>query len=107
MWFIILVILTLVSIGIGIKFFIEYSKTKEKKFLLAAIILTFVIPGILLYFIYKIFFQIIIVKTPACYTVAQVPLKNTSTALLIYRKELIKKLSKRLPENVIKKISKK
>lgn len=50
-----LVIAVIVSIVFGILSFIKYGKTGERKFILLGILLTFIIPGLLLYFVLRFY----------------------------------------------------
>ncbi len=48
-----LVLIFLVSLGLGIFSLLKYKKTKGKKFLVIGIILSFVVPGIILLIIFQ------------------------------------------------------
>jgi len=62
---VIVIIAIIVSIIFGIFSFIKYGKTGKKKFLFLGIILTFVVPGIVLYIVLRTYiFSTAIVYMP-------------------------------------------
>jgi uncharacterized membrane-anchored protein len=50
-----LVIVSIISLIFGILSFIKYSKTRKNTYLVLGIILTFVVPGILLYLAFRFY----------------------------------------------------
>jgi len=63
-WIIIgaLVLVAIVSLVFGILSFVKYGKTGKKSFLFWGILLTFIIPGILIYFALKFYVPSIMIE---------------------------------------------
>lgn len=59
----VMVLVAIVSLVFGVLSFIKYSKTGKKKFLWLGILLTFIIPGILIYLAFRFY----IVSTAVVY----------------------------------------
>lgn len=88
----------------GILLLKKYFQTKRKLFLFLGIIFTFIIPGVYYYISLKISEAAI---QPLCYMPALFVIRKSSTKLLSYRKNLIKKFENELPNDVVYKITSK
>jgi hypothetical protein len=104
-WLILFGILALSSFCVGIIFLVKYFKTKKLKFLWLGIGLTFIVPGLLLFFAYKLSYS-------SSYVTCYEPMvknitENVTPLFLLYKKDLLKKTRTKVSDNVFGKISKK
>jgi hypothetical protein len=98
-------ILILASFIFGIVFLIKYFKTKKLKFLWLGIGLTFIVPGLLLFFAYKLFYSSSFVT---CYKPMMTNIaENVTPLFLLYKKDLLKDIKTKIPKSVFQKISRK